>query len=67
MAPASTTTSADSSTPKLQVPEGNDNALQAAAAPIATISSHADPYPHYIMSGACECEGGRGGYRRGAS
>jgi hypothetical protein len=24
-----------------------------AAAPLATISSHTDPWPHYIMAGAC--------------
>lgn len=44
----------DSNTPKLHAPEGNDNVLQKAAAPLATISSHSDPWPHYIMSGACE-------------
>lgn len=27
--------------------------LLQAAAPLATVSSHADPWPHYIMSGAC--------------
>lgn len=34
--------------------QGNDNVLQKAAAPIATLSSHADPWPHYIMSSACK-------------
>jgi len=51
---ASSNTNRDASTAKLHVPEGNDNVLQKAAAPIATLSSHADPWPHYIMSGACE-------------
>jgi hypothetical protein len=44
-------------TPKLSIPEGNDNVLEKAAAPIATLASHADPWPHYIMSGACELLG----------
>jgi hypothetical protein len=44
-------------TPKLSIPEGNDNVLEKAAAPIATLASHADPWPHYIMSGACELPG----------
>lgn len=47
----------DSSTPKLLAPEGNDNVLEKAAAPLATLSSHSDPWPHYIMSGACEYHG----------
>lgn len=42
-----------SSTSKLSVPQGNDSIIEKAAAPIATVSSHADPWPHYIMSGAC--------------
>jgi uncharacterized membrane protein (UPF0136 family) len=53
MAPASNTTSAPEGTPKLKAPEGNENVLQKAAAPLATLSSHSDPWPHYIMSGAC--------------
>ena len=28
--------------------------LKQVASPMATASSHLDPYPHYIMSGACE-------------
>jgi hypothetical protein len=34
--------------------QGNDNILEKAAAPIATVASHADPWPHYLMSVACE-------------
>eukprot|EP00879_Flechtneria_rotunda_P015964 GHRR01016696.1.p1 GENE.GHRR01016696.1~~GHRR01016696.1.p1 ORF type:complete len:156 (-),score=48.87 GHRR01016696.1:250-717(-) len=47
------TSVSDAGTPKLKVPEGNDNILEKAAAPIATIASHADPWPHYLMTGAC--------------
>jgi len=35
------------------VPEGNTDIAKKAAAPLATISSHTDPYPHYLMAGAC--------------
>lgn len=48
------TSSTPNTTPTLKVPQGNDNVLEKAAAPIATLSSHADPWPHYIMTGACE-------------
>ncbi|WIA33908.1 hypothetical protein OEZ86_007007 [Tetradesmus obliquus] len=40
-------------TPKLTMPQGNDNVLEKVAAPIATVASHSDPWPHYLMSGAC--------------
>ncbi|KIY92913.1 hypothetical protein MNEG_15051 [Monoraphidium neglectum] len=44
-------------TPKLKAPspgpDGNEDVAKKAAAPLATASSHSDPYPHYIMSGAC--------------
>lgn len=45
---ASSSTNRDAATPKLHVPQGNDNVLEKAAAPLATISSHADPWPHYM-------------------
>ncbi|GBF93116.1 hypothetical protein Rsub_05845 [Raphidocelis subcapitata] len=45
--------SRDEGTPKVKMPEGNDAVLQKAASPLATVSSHTDPWPHYIMSGAC--------------
>jgi hypothetical protein len=38
---------------KLRMPKENDNIAQAAAAPIATVASHADPWPHYLLTGAC--------------
>jgi hypothetical protein len=38
----------------IKTPAGNHNVLEKAAAPLATVSSHADPWPHYIMTGACE-------------
>jgi hypothetical protein len=47
--------SANRDTPKMHAPAGNDNVLQKVGAPLAAISSHADPWPHYTMSAACEC------------
>ncbi|GIL95791.1 hypothetical protein Vretimale_1723, partial [Volvox reticuliferus] len=37
---------------EMEIPRDQD-ALKRASSPIATLSSHVDPYPHYIMSGAC--------------
>lgn len=36
------------STPKLHASQGNDNIVEKVAAPLATLSSHADPWPHYM-------------------
>lgn len=46
----------------MEVPR-DQNVAQQAAAPVATLSSSVDPWPHYIMSGACEWLSGcmRGG------
>ncbi|KAG2488772.1 hypothetical protein HYH03_012769 [Edaphochlamys debaryana] len=35
-----------------EIPRDQD-AVKRAASPVATLSSHVDPWPHYIMSGAC--------------
>ncbi|KXZ49720.1 hypothetical protein GPECTOR_20g577 [Gonium pectorale] len=37
---------------EMEIPR-DQNALQRTSSPMATLSSHLDPYPHYIMSGAC--------------
>lgn len=37
----------------MEIPRDQDVVKQVAS-PMATLSSHVDPYPHYIMSGACE-------------
>eukprot|EP00877_Chromochloris_zofingiensis_P009254 jgi/Chrzof1/4582/Cz14g19040.t1 len=40
-------------TPKMRQPEENKDSLtEQAAAPLATVSSHSDPWPHYLMSAA---------------
>ncbi|PNW79186.1 hypothetical protein CHLRE_09g405300v5 [Chlamydomonas reinhardtii] len=36
----------------MEIPRDQD-VLKQVASPMATASSHLDPYPHYIMSGAC--------------
>jgi hypothetical protein len=35
-------------------PPADANAAEKLASPLATLSSHVDPWPHYIMSAACE-------------
>ncbi|GLC44276.1 hypothetical protein PLESTB_000760100 [Pleodorina starrii] len=37
---------------EMEIPR-DQSAIKQAASPVATLSSHVDPYPHYIMSGAC--------------
>ena len=39
---------------KAEIPR-DQNTLQQAASPVATLSSHMDPFPHYIASAACGC------------
>lgn len=43
---------------EMEIPRDQDVVKQVAS-PMATLSSHVDPYPHYIMSGACEYSRGR--------
>lgn len=41
--------------PVLQVEiPGNQSLTEKVSSPMATLSSNVDPWPHYIMSGACE-------------
>jgi hypothetical protein len=35
-------------------PPADANVVEKVASPLATLSSHVDPWPHYIMSAACE-------------
>jgi hypothetical protein len=36
-------------------PPADAGAIEKVASPLATLSSHVDPWPHYIMSAACGC------------
>jgi uncharacterized membrane protein (UPF0136 family) len=38
---------------KLVNPDSNEKTSQKAAAPLASLSSHVDPFPHYVMAAAC--------------
>ncbi len=40
--------------PDMEIPRDQD-VVKRVSSPMATVSSHLDPYPHYIMSGACKC------------
>jgi hypothetical protein len=53
MAPPASQTPVGQQHPPVNNPDTN-NPIQKVAAPLATISSHSDPWPHYFMSGACE-------------
>lgn len=48
--------------PQVEVPR-DQSAAEMAMSPVASVSSHVDPYPHYIMAGASEyslsCRWGR--------
>lgn len=44
--------SSDRPATKVEIP-GNQSLPEKVASPVATLSSSVDPWPHYIMSGAC--------------
>jgi len=45
---------APSSANTKMAPPKDAGVVEAVASPLATLSSHLDPWPHYIMSAACE-------------